>query len=98
MSGSNKPSGSFTGVGVGIGVSVNNEFNIFLQGTFEAQLIIEVSADDGANYMPDMSIDLMPVTLTKPGSYQGYQPEKGILTRIRCVSYVSGPVYWRISQ
>lgn len=93
--------GTFTAVGVGTpaGNEMNHEFNVSIWGTFVASVALERSFDGGVTFV-NCSLDASGTAngMTTPTSIVCREPESGMLYRLNCTSFTSGPVNWRISQ
>ncbi|MBW8268280.1 hypothetical protein [Caldovatus aquaticus] len=91
--------GSFTGTGAGAWMEVGGSaFNVVLSGTFVATVVGEYSFDGGVTAVPATTRDGAEFSVAAPGAWTGEQPEPGVLFRLRCASFTSGTVAWRISR
>ena len=78
---------------------LKGDYAVVLSGTFVAIVVIEVSYDGGATWVPVLSTATgTAVALSAPGVYPYRQGEAGVLTRLRCSSLTSGTVTWRVSR
>ncbi|CAH2606421.1 conserved protein of unknown function (plasmid) [Rhodovastum atsumiense] len=96
----NKITGTFTAAGAADkSVACSGRFNVSIWGTFVATVVIERSFDGGSTFLP-LSTDAYgtAVALTVPCSLVIDEPEAGVIYRLRCTSWTSGSVNWRISQ
>lgn len=74
-------------------------FNVVLQGTFTATVVVQISFDGGVTWVA-LARDMggISLSLTAPGCWVAYQPESGVLIRGYCSAYTSGTVNVRVSQ
>ncbi len=75
----------------------SGRFNLHLAGTFVATVILERSFDGGLTAAPCTSLGTA-VSFTGPASEILEAPETGVLYRLRCTAFTSGPVQARLSQ
>jgi hypothetical protein len=74
------------------------DFNITLYGTFAASVALEKTFDGGTTWVQAAFSDGTVVQFTAPTSGAWSETEPGVAYRLRCTSYTSGTVAWRISQ
>jgi hypothetical protein len=79
-------------------ISMQGNFNITLYGTFAATIAPERSFDGGTTWLQLSFSDGTPVQISAPASTSWSESEAGVLYRLRCSSYTSGTITWRISQ
>lgn len=79
-------------------VRVNGNFNISIQGTFDATFVIERSLDDGDAWEELTAQGVTISTYTDEMSESFYEPEPQALYRIRCSAYTSGAALIRIGK
>ena len=93
-------SGQFTAQGqASTGTAFAGLFSIFLGGTFSATVLLERSPDGGSNYYP-CSLDPTGTIAewTAACSVDAESANFGILYRLRCVSFSTGPVNYALLQ
>lgn len=83
--------GSFNGVGSSNPVSLKDGFNLSLDGTFNATVVLQRSFDNG-NTWHFVEQFAAPVQLT------GHEPEAYVNYRLTCTGHTSGSVRYRLSQ
>lgn len=93
-----KASGSLSSVTAGASIQMTGAFNLALSGTFVATLSQERSFDGGTTWISVTFANGSPVTFTAPVSVQWYEPQAGVLHRVKCSAYTSGVINWRLSQ
>lgn len=79
-------------------VRVNGNFNISIQGTFDAEFIIERSLDDGNDWEQLTAQGTSISTYAAPMSESFYEPEPQALYRVRCSVHNSGEAMVRIGK
>jgi hypothetical protein len=73
-------------------------YNVAIGGTFVATLQIERSFDGGATYVPLSGATIgVTATFAAPTTFRGVEPERGVLYRVNCTAFTSGPATVRIS-
>lgn len=77
--------------------SAQGTFNLSLWGTFSATMVLERTFD-GVTWLPYTYVDGTPLVFRLPVSTTIDEPEEGIRYRLRCTSYTSGTVNWRMSH
>jgi hypothetical protein len=75
----------------------SGRFNLHLAGTFVATVILERSFDGGVTAAPCTNLGAA-VSFTAPASEILEAPETGVLYRLRCTAFTSGPISARLSQ
>ncbi len=91
--------GQFSAVGQSAPVQLLGPFNVSLSGSFSATVGLERSFDAGASWLPvSKNADGDVASWTAPASVTGEEWERGVLYRLRCTTYGSGTVAYRISQ
>lgn len=90
--------GTFGGTGTSNSIELRNVFNFSLWGTFDATVTLQRSFDNGATWLPVSRDELgTAASYTAAVSLTGFEPEKGVLYRLNCGTYVSGTVNYRLS-
>jgi hypothetical protein len=91
-------SGTFTGTGNGTSAQFLGMFNVTLSGTYVATVILERSFDGGVTFFP-LPTDTIgtPNAYTAPTTLVVNEPEPGAIYRLRCSSYGSGTVTYRMA-
>jgi len=91
--------GSFTASGAGTTVPLARPgyFNISLQGTFVATVVLQRSFD-GSTWETITYSDGSSLSWSAPFSSIWSEPGDGVSYRFNCTAYTSGTVNWRISQ
>lgn len=79
-------------------VRVNGNFNISIQGTFEATFVVERSLDDDDSWEELTAQGVSISTYTDEMSESFYEPEPQALYRVRCSAYTSGEALVRIGK
>ena len=75
----------------------SGRFNLHLSGSFVGTVILERSFDGGATAAPCTNLGAA-VSFSSPSSEILEAPETGVLYRLRCTAYTSGPIQARLSQ
>lgn len=100
--------GTFSAVGISPAVSMFGLFNLSIWGTplgadgesgsFSATVAVERSTDAGNTWLP-CSVDGTgaPAQYTSAALVQGVEAEAQALYRLRCSTYSSGTVQWRLA-
>lgn len=74
-------------------------FSVNIWGTFSATAVLEKSYDGGTTWLAaQKDTSTAAPSWTAAASVVIYEPESGVLYRIRCSAYTSGTISWRISQ
>lgn len=91
-------SGTFVGTGNSTSAQFLGAFNVTLSGTYVATVILERSFDGGTTFMP-VSTDTIGTTnaYTAPMTLVVNENEPGTFYRLRCSSYGSGTVTYRLA-
>ena len=91
--------GSFAGTGASAAVAVAGRFNINLAGFGSATVKVERSFDDGSNWhVASRDAAGAEAAYTANASLVADEPETGVLYRLNCTAFSSGPIAYRISQ
>lgn len=72
-------------------------FNVSIQGTFTATVLLERSFD-GSTFETCSKPDLSAASFTAPVSFLAEEPEPNVQYRLRCSAFTSGTVTYRLSQ
>lgn len=92
-------SGTFSGMTAGASLAVlNKTFNITLSGTFVGIARLERSFDAGVTWFAATFADGTVAAWSVPASTGWSEPESGVLYRLNCTAFTSGPIAWRLSQ
>ncbi len=84
--------GEFNGVGESDHVFISNTvFNVSLSGFGDATIVCERSFDAGVTWF-----EVRTWTRNRAFEGNGVETEKGVLYRLRCTQYVTGPIKYRI--
>ena len=99
-SGQTAVSGTFTAVGSSSSFSPipGRGFNVSTWGTFVGSVVVERSFDAGTTWLPLTAAGVNVSTFSGPVSEVLEEPEYGTQYRLRCVSFGSGTINFRISQ
>lgn len=91
--------GSLTATGSSAAVLLTGAGNISVWGTFVATVALERSFDGGVTWL-NCSTDATGTSnsLTQPISIVIQEPENGVLYHLKCSSYTSGTISYRLSQ
>ncbi|MFG1343204.1 hypothetical protein [Xanthobacter autotrophicus] len=73
-------------------------FNVSLWGTFVGTVVVERSFDAGTTWLPITGAGVAISTFGGPVSEIFEEPEYGVQYRLRCMSFGSGTINYRISQ
>lgn len=77
----------------------SGNFSVNVWGTFTATAVLEKSYDGGTTWLSTQKdLATAATSWTAPASVVIYEPESGVLYRVRCSAYTSGTISWRISQ
>ena len=91
--------GSFASTGPSAAVAVAGRFNINLAGFGSATVKIERSFDNGSTWhVASRDSAGSEAAYTANASLVADEPETGVLYRLNCTSFSSGPIAYRISQ
>ncbi len=91
--------GSFAGTGQSAAVAVAGRFNINLSGFGTATVKVERSFDAGSTWhVASRDAAGTEASYTANASLVADEPETGVLYRLNCMSFSSGPIAYRISQ
>lgn len=91
--------GAFVGTGSSPAIEVCGDFNMSLQGTFDATVQLERSFDDGVTYeVVSKNENGDAAAYEAPCSLVGYEPERGVLYRLTCSVFASGSAEFRLSN
>jgi hypothetical protein len=92
-------SGSFTATGASDSIAVAGRFNVNLSGFGSATVKIERSFDNGSSWhVASRDAAGNEAAYTANASLVAEEPEAGVLYRVNCTSFSSGPIDYRISQ
>lgn len=83
--------GSFTGVGNSNPVCLKDGFNLSIDGTFNATVVLQRSFDSGSTWH-------LVERFTAPVQLTGHEPEAYISYRLVCTGHTSGTIQYRLSQ
>lgn len=99
-SGKTAVSGTFVAVGASAAFSplAGRPFNLSLWGTFAGNVLLERSFDAGTTWLPLTGGGGALMSFAAPASEQWEESEVGVQYRLRCASYISGTVNYRVSQ
>lgn len=90
--GKNVISGTFTGTGNSATSPIYGQYNYSLWGTWVGTVIIERSFDGGTTWIEIGS------STTNGDTHTQYEPERGVLYRLRCSAYTSGTINYRVGN
>jgi hypothetical protein len=91
--------GSFAGTGASSAVAVAGRFNINLTGFGSATVKVERSFDNGSSWhIASRDAAGTEAAYTANASLVADEPERGVLYRLNCTNFSSGPIVYRISQ
>jgi len=90
--------GQFSGPGVSAPVPMEGDFNVSLAVGFTAVVQLERQFVNDAAWFPVTYVDGSVIQWSAPLSTVMSEPEQGVVYRLRCTSFTSGPVSFRISQ
>ena len=91
--------GTFPGTGASVAVAVTGRFNINLAGFGSATVKVERSFDNGSTWhVASRDAAGAEAAYTASASLVADEPEAGVLYRLNCTSFSSGPIAYRISQ
>jgi hypothetical protein len=91
--------GSFAGTGPSAAIAVSGRFNITLGGFGSATVKVERSFDGGSNWhVASRDAAGNEAAYTANASLVADEPERGVLYRLNCTAFSSGPIAYRISQ
>lgn len=90
---------SFTGTGNSASFYFKGSFNIALWGNFVGTVKPQMSFDGGTTWLDITNINTgTAYSFTAPLVALLTQPESGVLTRLTCSAFTSGPINYRLSQ
>ena len=89
--------GTLNAAGVGDWVALRGEANLVLSGNFVGEVILEASFDGGQTAHPCTANGSV-VVFTAPAHELIFQPERGVLIRVRLRARTSGTLTWRLSR
>lgn len=92
--------GDFTATGSSDSIILlaGRNFNVTLSGTFEGEVRLERSFDDGSSWHPLTAAGYQYFSFTAPCSEIHVESEVGVEYRLTCTDYTSGTISYRISQ
>lgn len=90
--------GTFSGTGQSTTQVLWGVFNLFIYGTFSGSVQLERSWDTGVTWVPVSASQLgTTAAYTYPISLSFQEIEPGMLYRLNCTSFSSGPIQYRIA-
>jgi hypothetical protein len=87
-----------TGGDATAGVAVQGAFNLAVYGTFSGSIVAEKSFDAGTTYIAALDQAGIAITFSAAGARALFEPEAGMLWRLRAATLSSGTPGARVSQ
>lgn len=75
----------------------SGRFNLHLEGPFVGTVVVDRSFNGGTSFASLTNLGAA-VSFTGPASEILEAPEAGVLYRLRCTAFTSGPIQARLSQ
>lgn len=90
-------SSAFVATGFSASAQFMGDFNFSVQGVFVGTVVLLVSYDGGANFIPLQSVPGTGYSFTAPGMVRLTNTEPGLLYEMQCSAFTSGTLNARLA-